>query len=225
MELLGVSSSPSLRCRMRGWITFWMCFEVGKTLNLIRHPDYSPIPVAFLVFTHTNELHRAGSGTQLSKVFQFLAQFWLQSVNIDPTWGFSSRSGDNFGCGHPFVEAQGHCHREKEPLPQWFFKFIMDKVTTNLISFWFNVMTSNSAKVKRRWYQTEPENKFLLNESQGLGKRSYLLQEIYILLLKYLPLQTMPLVSPQTMPDPKTRLESAQKCLKMDFIPVLSFYC
>lgn len=85
-----------------------------------------------------------------------------------------------------------------------FFLFIMDKVSTNLISFWFNVITSNSAKVKRRWYQTEPENKSLLNESQGLGERSYLLQEIYILLSKYLPLQTMPLVLPQTMPAPKT---------------------
>lgn len=42
----------------------------------------------------------------------------------------------------------------------------MDKVTTNPISFWFNVMTSNSAKVKRRWYQTEPENKFLLNKRE-----------------------------------------------------------
>lgn len=30
------------------------------------------------------------------------------------------------------------------------FLFIMDKVTTNLVSCWFNVMTSDSAIVKRR---------------------------------------------------------------------------
>lgn len=56
----------------------------GKTLDLIRHTVYSPIPVAFLVSAHTDKFHRAGSGTQLLKVFRFLAQFWLQSVNIDP---------------------------------------------------------------------------------------------------------------------------------------------
>lgn len=51
---------------------------------------------------------------------------------------------------------------------------------------------------------------WLIRESQGLGERSYLLQEIYILLLKYLPLQTMPLVLPQTMPAPKTWLETSK---------------
>lgn len=107
-----------------------MCFEVAKTLNLISL-DYSPIPVAFLVSTHTNTFHRAGSGTRLSKVFQFLAQFWLQSVNIDPeippcedlVAGLEtslSLVADLSGHGHSFVEAQGYCHREKEPLSWWF---------------------------------------------------------------------------------------------------------
>lgn len=46
------------------------------------------------------------------------------------------------------------------------FLFIMDKVTTNLVSCWFNVMTSDSAIVKRRWYQSEPENKSLTNKRE-----------------------------------------------------------
>lgn len=56
----------------------------GKNSELNKTHSLFPIPLAFLVSTHTNKLHRAGSGTQLPKVFQFLAQFWLQSVNTDP---------------------------------------------------------------------------------------------------------------------------------------------
>lgn len=100
----------------------WMCSEAAKALNFIRHTDYSPSPVAFLVSTHSNKLHRAGSGTQLSKVLgtvsAVVSEYWPRDSLM---WGFSSKSGDNFGCGHPFVEAQGHCHRQKEPLSQWVF--------------------------------------------------------------------------------------------------------
>lgn len=65
-----------------GLSNVWMWPKAAKALSFVRHTDYSPFPVAFLV--SSNKLHRAGSGTQSSKVFQSLAQFWLQSVNIEP---------------------------------------------------------------------------------------------------------------------------------------------
>lgn len=137
-----------------GLSNIWMCSEAAKALSFVRHTDYSPFPVALLVSTHRNKLHGAGSGTQSSKVFQSLAQFWLQSVNIEPEIppceDLAASLETALVVGTLLWRIRDTATGRKNHYLSGFFLFIMDKVTTNLGSCWFNILTSDSAIVKRR---------------------------------------------------------------------------